>query len=115
MRKDFEKYFVKLQLDYNKLQKDLEKVNKEAEEGLLTDEQRASFENYFNRVKTNYDRMAYARYLLRLPPKWIQNIESKIATNKIKKELEKFKEAKADEESVLQENKEALEKIEGDN
>ena len=111
MRRDFEKYFTKLQLQYNQLQKDLEKVNKEISEGLVTEEQKTNFMNYFNAVKANYDRVSYARYLLRLPPKFIQKIQSKIETRKMAKELEKYKKEHADQDSVLEEGNSAREEV----
>ena len=111
MRRDFEKYFTQLQLQYNSLQKVAEKVNKEIEEGKVTEEQRTNFINYFNTIKTNYDRISYARYLLRLPPVWIQKLSSKIETARMKKELAKYEKEKSDQSSVLEENKEALDNI----
>ena len=111
MRRDFEKYFTQLQLQYNNLQKVAEKVNKEIEEGKVTEEQRTNFINYFNTIKTNYDRISYARYLLRLPPVWIQKLSSKIETARMKKELEKYQEEHADQKSVLAENEEALKNL----
>ena len=107
MRKDFEKYFTQVQLQYNEMLKTLDKVNEEIAKGLVSDEQRANFENYFSIIKANYDRLSYARYLLRLPPKFIQKIQSK----KLRAELDKFIQENADETAVLEENKEALDNI----
>lgn len=108
MRKDFEEYFTKMQLDYNKMLKAREDVNEQISKGLVTDDQRRAFENYFNQVKSNYDRTYYMWYLLHLPPKFIRVIEQKFVNSKIKKELDKLSELKADKESVSKENEEAL-------
>ena len=111
MKRDFEKYFTQLQLQYNRLQKDLEKINKEIADGLVTDEQKNNFMNYFTAVKTNYDRLAYARYLYRLPHPIIQKLQSKYETYLMKKELKKYEREHADQKSVLAENEEYLKKI----
>lgn len=111
MRRDFERYFTSVQLDYNKMLKQLEQVNKEISEGLVDEEQRANFELYFNRIKSNYDRLSYARYLLRLPPKFIQKIQQKSLNSKMMRELKRYEEDKADSKSIDAENKEALENI----
>lgn len=111
MRKDFEEYFTKVQLDYNRMLKQLEQVNKEIGEGLVSEEQRSNFENYFNMIKANYDRLSYARYLLRLPPKFIQKIQQKNLNSKMMKEFKKYENENADKESVMKENKEALDNI----
>jgi Flp pilus assembly protein TadG len=72
MKKDLKEYYVSLQKQFNELQKALEEINKEIAEGKVTPEQRASFENYFNIVQTNYQRISYAMHLLNKPPKFIQ-------------------------------------------
>lgn len=112
MRKDFEEYFTKIQLDYNRMLKTRDEVNEQISKGLVTEEQRKSFENYFNQVKSNYDRTYYMWYLLHLPPKFIRNIEQKFINSKVKKDLDRYKELKADKEAVLNENKEALDSAE---
>lgn len=111
MRKDFEQYFTKLQLDYNKMSKQLEKVEEEYKKGLLTEEQVTNFSKYFNMIKVNYDRTHYMRVLLHKPPKFIEAIMNKITSYKMLKELEKESFEGADEEAVLEENKEAFENI----
>lgn len=112
MRKDFERYFVDVQKDYNNMLKQLEQVNKEISEGLVSEEQRMNFETYFMTIKNNYDRISYMRYLLRLPPKFIQKLQQKSLNNKMMKELKKYQDENADKESVNKEDKEALENIE---
>lgn len=111
MRKDFEKYFTKLQLDYNNISKQMKKVEEEYKKGLLTEEQLTNFSKWFGVIKVNYDRTLYMRMLLHKPPKFIDDIINKITTNKMLKEIERLKKDNADEESVLKENKEAFDNI----
>ena len=111
MKRDFERYFVEVQKDYNRMLKTLEKVNEEISKGQVSDEQRRSFEQWFNQVKVNYDRVSYMRYLLHLPPKFIQKLQQRNINSKMMKELKKYQEENADKDSVLKENKEALDSI----
>ena len=111
MKRDFERYFVEVQKDYNRMLKALEKVNEEISKGQVSDEQRRSFEQWFNQVKVNYDRVSYMRYLLHLPPKFIQKLQQRNVNSKMMKELKKYQEENADKDSVLKENKEALDSI----
>ena len=111
MKRDFERYFVEVQKDYNRMLKTLEKVNEEISKGQVSDEQRRSFEQWFNQVKVNYDRVSYMRYLLHLPPKFIQKLQQRNVNSKMMKELKKYQEENADKDSVLKENKEALDSI----
>lgn len=108
MRRDFEKYFTKLQLDYNSILKQKEKIDEEYRKNLLNEDQYNNFLSYFNIIKVNYDRIGYARYLLHKPPKFIDAIFKKLSERDAKKLLEEYKKQNADEESVLEENKTAL-------
>lgn len=112
MRRDFEKYFTKLQLDYNSILKQKTKIDEEYKKGLVDETQYNNFLNYFYLIKVNYDRMHYARYLIHKPPKFIENILNKLNERDAKKLLNEYKENKADDESVLAENKDAIEKAE---
>lgn len=114
MRKDFERYFTKLQLDFNKMQKHFEKAEDEYKKGLLTEDQFSNFCKFYNAVKVNYDRTSYVRFLLHKPSKLGQAIENFFNNNALKKELENYKKLKADEAAVLEENKEAIEKVESE-
>lgn len=111
MKRDFERYFVEVQKDYNRMLKTLEKVNEEIKKGQVSDEQRQSFEQWFNQVKVNYDRVSYMRYLLHLPPKFIQKLQQRNINSKMMKELKKYRYENADKDSVHEENKEALDNI----
>lgn len=59
MRRDFDEYFTKVQLDYNRMLKTRDEVNQQISKGLVNEDQRAAFENYFGLVKANYDRIHY--------------------------------------------------------
>ena len=111
MIRDFKNYFVTVQKQYNDLLKILEKVNKELEEGLCTNEQRDNFVKYYEAVKTNYDRLSYVKYLLELPPKFIQNIQKKRLIKKYEKQMEEYIKNKADADSVKAENEENIENM----
>lgn len=111
MKKDLKEYYVSLQKQYNELQKALEEINKEIAEGKVASEQKASFENYFNIVQTNYQRISYAMHLLNKPPKFIQKWEDKKALKEQNKLMEEFKKQNATSEQVLAENQEALDKL----
>lgn len=112
MLKHFRKFYVSQQKQYNELLKIVEKVNKELEEGKCTQEQRDALQTYFDTVKTNYDRLSYVKHLLLLPPDFVQ----KLQLNKSKREYEKqqrelAKQNNADQESVLAENQENIDKM----
>lgn len=110
MIKDVQRYFVDMQKQMNEANKALEQVNKEIEAGLVSNEQRDSFTNWYWTVKNNYDRLAYIMYLLHKPPIFIQKLREK----KLLKEQEKFLaelEKNATKEVVEEENKECLDNI----
>jgi len=108
MKKDFYKYYTKVQLQYNETLKILEKINKELEEGLCTQEQRDNFERYFNNIQTNYERLSYVRHLLTLPPKFIQKLQEKKIIKEQERLMNEFKKNLADQESVISENQENI-------
>ena len=77
MKRDFNEYFVATQKQYTETLKVLEQVNKELEAGMCTQEQRDNFAQYFDAIRVNYERLAYVRYLLHKPPKFIQKLQEK--------------------------------------
>ena len=111
MKRDFYEYFVAIQKNYNEMLKVLEEVNKELEEGKCTWEQRENFSNYFNAIKANYERLSYVKYLLQLPPKFIQKIQHKRLLKEQDELLKKLIEDHADAESVLEESDENLQNM----
>ncbi len=111
MKKDVQAYFIQMQKQYNELNKMLDKVNKEIEQGLVTEEQKTNFENYYMAVKANYDRVAYLMHLLYQPPKFIQKLRNKKALREQEKALKEFEKNKATLEDVTKENEKTLAKI----
>ena len=107
MRRDFNKYFVQVQKNYNEMNKILEKVNKELSEGKCTNEQRDQLVIYFNQIEVNYDRLSYVKHLLSLPPKPIQWLHNK----RLELIQRNFEKKFADANSVVDENNLALENI----
>lgn len=90
------------------MQKAVEEANELIKDGRMTSEQAMSIQNYANKINENYQRVLYCRHLLQLPPKFIQNIRKKKEQEQIKKFMEKL----ADQQSVVNENQEALDNIE---
>lgn len=111
MRKDLEKFFVKVQLDYNNVNKQKEKIDEEFGKGLLDYNQYNNFLTFYNAIKVNYDRVHYMMYLLHKPPLFIERIFEKLALRDAKKDLKKYKELNADDEAMLNENKQAIDNI----
>lgn len=111
MKKDVQTYFIQMQKQYNELNKMLDKVNKEIEQGLVTEEQKTNFENYYMAVKANYDRVAYLMHLLYQPPKLIQKLRNRKALKEQEKAMKEFEKNKATLEEVTKENEETLAKI----
>lgn len=111
MKKDVQVYFIQMQKQYNELNKMLNKVNKEIEQGLVTEEQKANFESYYMAVKANYDRVAYLMHLLYQPPKFIQKLRNKKVLKEQEKAMKEFEKNKATLEDVTKENEETLAKI----
>ncbi len=109
MIRDFREYLVSVQKQMTEMDKVLEQVNKELEEGKCTWEQRESFATYYSNVKANYDRLIYVKYLLQKPPKFIQKLREKKLAHEQERFLKKMTELHADEFSVEKENEENIE------
>ena len=107
MRRDLEKYLITVQKQRDEMLKALDEANALILEGKIQPEQVSAIQNYFNVLESNYQRILYCRYLYNLPPKFIQKLMKK----KLKKEMEEFVKNNADEETVVKENKECLEKV----
>ena len=108
MKRDLKEYYVNLQRQYKEMTDIAEKVNKEIEEGKVTQEQRDQFESYFMTVKNNYDRVSYIVYLLDLPPKFIQKWKERKLKKDYEKTLKEFQKKKVTMEDVVSENSEAI-------
>lgn len=109
MKRDFFEYFTKVQKQQTEMDKVLEQVNKELEEGKCTWEQREQFEKYYMTVKANYDRLTYVKYLLQKPPKFIQKLQERKLAREQERFLKEMTKLNADEFSVAKENEESIE------
>ena len=108
MRKDLENYLTQLQKQYTSMEKAVSEANELIKEGKMSSEQALQIQNMMNTINNNYQRVLYCRYLLNLPPKFIQKLQQK----KLAAEFKKLQEEHADEESVVNESQEALDGIE---
>lgn len=107
MRSDFEKYLLSLQKQMDDMNKAVEEANKLITAGEMDQEHAANINKYMEVITSNYQRLIYARYLLDIPPKFIQWFRKK----KLDREMKKFQEQQADQESVEKEGQEALDNI----
>lgn len=108
MRRDLEKYLASLQKQYTEMEKAVNEANGLIKEGKMSSEQALQIQSMMNTINNNYQRVLYCRYLVNLPPKFIQKIQKKKEEAKLKKFIEEM----ADKESVEKENQEALDTIE---
>lgn len=109
MRRDLEEYLTSLQLQFNEMQKAVAEANELIKEGKLSSEQAMNIQKYMDNVNVNYQRALYCRYLVNLPPKFIQKIQKR----KLEKEAKKFAEQEADKETVVKETQENVDNIKG--
>ena len=107
MRLDLERYILQLADQARQMREEVEKVNAVDKEQNLPVETVEFLNNQASLVEANYQRVLYCKYLLDLKPKWIRDLIDK----KHKKKAEEFLKKKADKDSVIQENKEALDKV----
>lgn len=106
MKRDVQEYYKSIQKQVNDLNKVIEKVNKELQEGKVTVEQKENLDKYYATVLTNYNRITYIYHLLCLPPKFIQRF-NEWRLNK-KYEFDKKKYSNATLEDITKENEAAI-------
>jgi len=107
MKKDLEEYLLALEKQHQDMQKAVDEANEMIKDGKISQEQASQILTYMSTIETNYQRVLYCRYLYNLPPKFIQKIQQK----KLQKEMEKFREEHADDESVIGECQQDLDNI----
>ena len=107
MRKDLENYLSQLQKQFNEMEKAVNEANELIRDGKIDSQTAMNVQGWMNKVNENYQRVLYCRYLVNLPPKFIQNLHKK----KLEKQMKKFIEKQADEETVVAESQEALDNI----
>ena len=107
MRIDLERYILMLADQSIQMRKELEKINEAAKTQELPKEAIENFQRMVDTVESNYQRVLYCKYLLDLKPKWIRDLIDR----KSKKKALEFAKKKADQQSVIEENKECLEEV----
>ena len=107
MIRDFEKYIVQLQKQYNDMSKAMAEAQELAASGKLSQETAEAIVKNTEIIKANYQRVLFCRHLIALPPKFIINLKKRYWD--IKEHI--FKITKSDKESVLAENEQSLDEI----
>ena len=103
--KDVKEYYFKLQAQKAELEADIVDFEEALRNGFITEEQVQAAKDELIPYQINLDRLTYIMYLLELPAR--KSKKAKFAKQN-KKILAELKNRKADEESVLNENKSAL-------
>lgn len=103
--KDVKEYYFKLIAQKAELEADLADFEEALKNGFITEEQMQAAKDELIPYQINLDRLTYIMYLLELPNKKTKKAKFAKQNKKILDELEK---RNADEQSVISENKSAL-------
>ena len=103
--KDVKEYYFKLIAQKAELEADLADFEEALKNGFITEEQMQAAKDELIPYQINLDRLTYIMYLLELPNRKAKKAKFAKQNKKILNELEK---RKADEQSVISENKSAL-------
>ena len=103
--KDVKEYYFKLIAQKAELEADLADFEEALKNGFITEEQMQAAKDELIPYQINLDRLTYIMYLLELPNRKAKKAKFAKQNKKILNELEK---RKADEQSVMSENKSAL-------
>ena len=103
--KDVKEYYFKLIAQKAELEADLADFEEALKNGFITEEQMQAAKDELIPYQINLDRLTYIMYLLELPNKKAKKAKFARQNKKILNELEK---RNADEQSVISENKSAL-------
>ena len=103
--KDVKEYYFKLIAQKAELEADLADFEEALKNGFITEEQMQAAKDELIPYQINLDRLTYIMYLLELPNRKTKKAKFAKQNKKILNELEK---RKADEHSVISENKSAL-------
>ena len=103
--KDVKEYYFKLIAQKAELEADLADFEEALKNGFITEEQMQAAKDELIPYQINLDRLTYIMYLLELPNRKAKKAKFANQNKKILSELEK---RKADEQSVIYENKSAL-------
>ena len=103
--KDVKEYYFKLIAQKAELEADLADFEEALKNGFITEEQMQAAKDELIPYQINLDRLTYIMYLLELPNRKAKKAKFAKQNKKILNELEK---RNADEQSVISENKSAL-------
>ena len=103
--KDVKEYYFKLIAQKAELEADLADFEEALKNGFITEEQMQTAKDELIPYQINLDRLTYIMYLLELPNRKAKKAKFANQNKKILNELEK---RNADEQSVISENKSAL-------
>ena len=103
--KDVKEYYFKLIAQKAELEADLADFEEALKNGFITEEQMQAAKDELIPYQINLDRLTYIMYLLELPNRKTKKAKFANQNKKILNELEK---RNADEQSVIAENKSAL-------
>ena len=103
--RDVKEYYFKLIAQKAELEADLADFEEALKNGFITEEQMQAAKDELVPYQINLDRLTYIMYLLELPNRKTKKAKFAKQNKKILNELEK---RKADEQSVIAENKSAL-------
>ena len=103
--RDVKEYYFKLIAQKAELEADLADFEEALKNGFITEEQMQAAKDELIPYQINLDRITYIIYLLELPNRRAKKVKFTKQNKKILDELEK---RKADEQSVIYENKSAL-------
>lgn len=104
--KDVKKYYSKIEDTYLACKQNEKELIDEYKQGNINQEQVETYKQYVEKLKVNYDRLAYIMYLFKLP-----NRQSKKNKYNDKNLIKYFKENKATQEDIELENKDILVKL----
>jgi hypothetical protein len=103
--KDVKEYYFKLIAQKAELEADLADFEEALKNGFITEEQMQAAKDELIPYQINLDRLTYIMYLLELPSRKTKKAKF---TKQNKKILDELKKRNADEQSVISENKSAL-------
>lgn len=103
--KDVKEYYFKLIAQKAELEADLADFEEALKNGFITEEQMQAAKDELVPYQINLDRLTYIMYLLELPTRKAKKAKF---TKQNKKILDELKKRNADEQSVISENKSAL-------
>jgi len=103
--RDVREYYFKLQAQKAELEADIADFEEALRNGFITEDQMQAAKDELVPYQINLDRLTYIMYLLEAPAK---NSKKVRYVKQNKKILDELKKRKADEDSVIDENKSAL-------